>query len=163
MSGRHPEPYLRAMPRRQRALKKLWPSRGGTTASTCLKRPRSIREPLMPCENSMLPGTNSAWSRINPAVHRRHSSGFGLDGYFTLVLGGDSGLPLKPDPTALFSVLERCGVQPSLQSWIVGDHYADLEAGRRAGFPLLLLLRLRRPPGRAYELAVNSLERLSPM
>lgn len=85
--------------------------------------------------------------------------GFGIAGYFTAVIGGDSGLPLKPDPTALFSVLAKCGVQPSTLSWIVGDHYADLEAGRRAGLSRCFCrFGFGDPRNEPYELAVDSLE-----
>jgi phosphoglycolate phosphatase len=88
--------------------------------------------------------------------------GFGLDGYFDVVIGGDSDLPLKPDPTALFSVLKQCGVQPSPLSWIVGDHYADLEAGRRAGLSRCFCrFGFGDPRNETYELAVDSLKELA--
>jgi len=88
--------------------------------------------------------------------------GFGLDGYFSMVVGGDSGLPLKPDPAALFSVLERCGVQPSPGSWIVGDHYADLEAGRRVGLSRCFCrFGFGDPRKETYELAVDDLGELA--
>ena len=87
--------------------------------------------------------------------------GFGLNGYFTVVIGGDSGLPLKPDPAALFSVLEQCGVQPSPLSWIIGDHHADLEAGRRAGLSRCFCrFGFGDPRNETYELAVDSLGEL---
>ncbi|MBP5531678.1 MAG: HAD-IA family hydrolase [Lentisphaeria bacterium] len=47
------------------------------------------------------------------------------------ICGGDSGLPLKPEPDALLDMKKRFGAR---KCWMVGDHYTDLEAGRRAGF-----------------------------
>lgn len=47
------------------------------------------------------------------------------------VSGGDAGVPLKPAPDVLLRFKER--FQAS-ECWMVGDHYTDLEAGRRAGF-----------------------------
>lgn len=88
--------------------------------------------------------------------------GFGIDGYFTMVVGGDSGLPLKPDPAALFSVLKQCDVRPSPRSWIVGDHYADLEAGRRAGISRCFCrFGFGDPRNETYELAVDRLKELA--
>ena len=47
------------------------------------------------------------------------------------VSGGDAGVPLKPAPDVLLQFKERFH---SSECWMVGDHYTDLEAGRRAGF-----------------------------
>jgi phosphoglycolate phosphatase len=51
---------------------------------------------------------------------------------FDTVIGGGSGFPLKPDPAPLFHFVTKCGAIPA-ESWMCGDHYTDLEAGRRAG------------------------------
>jgi phosphoglycolate phosphatase len=51
---------------------------------------------------------------------------------FELVIGGDSGFPLKPAPEPLIHFVEKCGCVPA-SSWMCGDHYTDLEAARRAG------------------------------
>ena len=57
--------------------------------------------------------------------------GLGVADKLAEIIGGDSGLPLKPEPDALLHVKERFGAE---KCWMVGDHYTDLEAGRRAGF-----------------------------
>ena len=57
----------------------------------------------------------------------------GVARYFTTIIGGDSAYPLKPEPDALTALREKGGFQLS-ECWIFGDHYTDLEAGRRAGF-----------------------------
>lgn len=83
---------------------------------------------------------------------------FGLEAYVALAIGGDSGLPLKPDPAPLLAVLERCGLRPSPDSWIVGDHVTDLAAGRRAGLSRCFCrYGFGTPREEGYELAVASL------
>ena len=57
--------------------------------------------------------------------------GLGAAEFLAEICGGDSGLPLKPEPDALLRLKERFGAK---NCWMVGDHYTDLEAGRRAGF-----------------------------
>ncbi len=52
--------------------------------------------------------------------------------YFTCVVGGGGGFALKPAPDALVSLLERYALNRKW-SWILGDHYTDLAAGRGAG------------------------------
>lgn len=84
--------------------------------------------------------------------------GFGLADCFTMVVGGGSGLPLKPDPAPVLAVLERCGVKPSRASWMVGDHFTDLEVGRRVGMSRCYCrFGFGDPRGESYELAVDSL------
>ncbi len=53
--------------------------------------------------------------------------------YFAEIVGGDSAYPLKPAPDALVALRERFAATDA-ECWMVGDHYTDLEAGRRAGF-----------------------------
>ena len=56
----------------------------------------------------------------------------GIGGLFRMVLGADSGLPLKPAPDALLHVLRTVGA-PKEQSVMVGDGVTDLRAGKAAG------------------------------
>ena len=58
---------------------------------------------------------------------------FGVDRFFDVIWGGDSGFPLKPDPTALLAFQKQCGAAAE-NCWMLGDHYTDLGAGRQAGF-----------------------------
>ena len=53
--------------------------------------------------------------------------------FFPDIVGGDSGFRLKPDPEALISLQQKYGVAKA-DCWMVGDHFTDLESGRRAGF-----------------------------
>lgn len=57
----------------------------------------------------------------------------GVLGYFSDLIGGDSGYALKPAPEALTVLRRKYGFSPE-ECWMVGDHYTDMEAGRRAGF-----------------------------
>ena len=56
----------------------------------------------------------------------------GIYDSFDTIIGGDSGFPLKPDPAPLLHFVKKCAAVPA-QSWMCGDHYTDLKAGRRAG------------------------------
>lgn len=51
--------------------------------------------------------------------------------YLDALCGGDADVPLKPEPDSLLLFKERFKAH---DCWMVGDHYTDLEAGRRAGF-----------------------------
>jgi len=57
---------------------------------------------------------------------------FGIASWFALILGGGDTQHMKPHPEPLTTALARLGARPS-ESWMIGDHKADLEAGRRAG------------------------------
>ena len=56
----------------------------------------------------------------------------GLFDLFDLVVGGDTYPEKKPSPLPVKKALERIGVSPS-QALMVGDTWADIESGRRAG------------------------------
>jgi phosphoglycolate phosphatase len=58
--------------------------------------------------------------------------GLHISQYFSMIVGGDGNFPLKPDPAALLCFIENVGAEAEF-SWMVGDHYTDLEAARRAG------------------------------
>jgi len=51
---------------------------------------------------------------------------------FSAVLGGGSGLELKPHPAMIETIRQRLGCAAS-DTWMIGDHRTDLEAARRAG------------------------------
>ncbi len=52
--------------------------------------------------------------------------------WIEVVIGGDSCEHAKPHPEPLILALRRLG-EPARGSWMVGDHRADLLAGRRTG------------------------------
>lgn len=51
---------------------------------------------------------------------------------FNNIIGEDSGLPLKPEPDAIFETMSRTKMNAA-NSWIIGDNYTDLAAARNAG------------------------------
>lgn len=57
----------------------------------------------------------------------------GVADMFSEIIGGDSGYGLKPEPDALLALRQKYAVSEKC-CWMVGDHYTDLESGRRAGF-----------------------------
>lgn len=59
----------------------------------------------------------------------------GLDRYFAGVIGGDSGLPRKPDPATLLKLQQDLGDGETVY---VGDSEVDSEAAKLAGLPFFL-------------------------
>ncbi|MBU9324432.1 phosphoglycolate phosphatase [Burkholderia gladioli] len=59
-----------------------------------------------------------------------------LDGYFGVVLGGDSLPRKKPDPLPMLTACQRLGVEPAL-AVAIGDSENDALAGRAAGLATL--------------------------
>jgi len=62
----------------------------------------------------------------------------GLDGYFSVVNGGDAFARKKPDPLPLIKTCEALGVQPS-RTLMIGDSSNDARAARAAGCPVVLV------------------------
>ena len=62
----------------------------------------------------------------------------GLDGFFSLVFGGDSFERKKPDPLPLRKTCEALGSLPA-RTLMVGDSSNDALAARAAGCPVLLV------------------------
>lgn len=59
--------------------------------------------------------------------------GLGIRRFFGAVVGGGDCAALKPDPEPLRLAARQMGVALDEADWMVGDHFTDLEAGRRAG------------------------------
>ena len=62
----------------------------------------------------------------------------GLDGFFSLVFGGDSFERKKPDPLPLVKTCEALGSPPA-RTLMIGDSSNDAQAARAAGCPVLLV------------------------
>jgi phosphoglycolate phosphatase len=58
--------------------------------------------------------------------------GLKISGYFRMVLGADSGLPLKPAPDAVQKLMAEFNA-PQDRTVIVGDGTTDVQAGKAAG------------------------------
>ena len=57
---------------------------------------------------------------------------FEIETLFASIIGGDSGIPLKPDPEAIFTILRAVNGQRD-NAWMVGDNHTDMAAAHRAG------------------------------
>lgn len=57
---------------------------------------------------------------------------FGLDGYFSVIIGGGDIDKLKPEPDGVFKCMEVADAAAS-NTWMVGDHYTDLAVAENAG------------------------------
>jgi len=57
----------------------------------------------------------------------------GLLAFFDVTVGGGDVPVLKPDPGLLYLAAQKMDVPVRPTDWVVGDHYTDLEVGRRAG------------------------------
>ncbi len=59
----------------------------------------------------------------------------GIDGYFGIVISGDTLARKKPDPLPLLHAAEFFAVKPQ-QSLMIGDSVSDVKASRAAGFQI---------------------------
>jgi len=57
---------------------------------------------------------------------------FGLDQYFTSIIGGGDVPGLKPEPDGLIRCMEQTGMDSGCV-WMIGDHCTDLEVADNAG------------------------------
>lgn len=81
---------------------------------------------------------------------------FKLCDHFDLVVGGDMDMPLKPHPALIEYSLNVTNAS-NFSSWIIGDHYTDLEAGRRSGIKrCFAAYGFGNDQGEAYDLKVDS-------
>ncbi|MFZ4395688.1 MAG: HAD family hydrolase [Kiritimatiellia bacterium] len=101
--------------------------------------------------------TNKPREYVRPILE-----GLGVAAEFEALVGGGDTPTIKPDPAPLLLAAARLGLSDLRGSWVVGDHFTDLEAGRRAG---LLRCYCRYgfgdPRGEGFDLAVDSLLELA--
>ena len=55
-----------------------------------------------------------------------------VDGFFFRILGGGDLPNLKPSPDGIEALIEESGVSKE-NTWMIGDHYTDLEVAHNAG------------------------------
>lgn len=77
--------------------------------------------------------TNKPAQFIEPLLEEK-----GLAGYFQWLVGGDTLPQQKPDPAALFWVMDNAGVAPG-ESLFVGDSRNDVRAAKAATVPCVAL------------------------
>jgi phosphoglycolate phosphatase len=71
--------------------------------------------------------TNKHASYVPPIL-----KGLGVLDLFDGIVGGGDSDKLKPDPYPLHQLAERMGVTLDESDWMVGDHHADMDAGKNA-------------------------------
>ena len=87
----------------------------------------------------MLEALQSAGYRLAVSTNKPYNStrfilkGLGIDAFFPVVVGADSGFPLKPEPDALHHILKETAAEAA-GSWMVGDNWTDIDSGHAAGF-----------------------------
>lgn len=92
-------------------------------------------------------------------VTRPILEGLGVLGYFGAVVGGGDCPALKPDPAPLRLAAAQMGATLDAEDWMIGDHFADLEAGRRAGVKRCFCrFGFGEARGETYELAIDRME-----
>ncbi|WP_376785559.1 phosphoglycolate phosphatase [Stutzerimonas kunmingensis] len=77
--------------------------------------------------------TNKPAQFIEPLLEEK-----GMAGYFDWLVGGDTLPQQKPDPAALFWVMDKAGVAPG-ESLFVGDSRNDVRAAKAAAVPCVAL------------------------
>ena len=77
--------------------------------------------------------TNKPTAFALPLLRRK-----GLDGFFSVVFGGDAFERKKPDPLPLLKTCDALGTTPA-QTLMVGDSSNDAHAARAAGCPVVLV------------------------
>jgi phosphoglycolate phosphatase len=101
--------------------------------------------------------TNKPREFIRPILE-----GLGVAGEFEALVGGGDTAVLKPDPAPVLLAASRLGIADLRGSWMAGDHFTDLEAGRRLGLQRCFCRygfgELR---GEGFDLAVDSLVELA--
>ncbi len=53
------------------------------------------------------------------------------EGYFRCVYGQREGVPIKPDPTAVYGIMEECNAKPE-ECLYIGDTGTDMKTGKNA-------------------------------
>lgn len=77
--------------------------------------------------------TNKPAQFIEPLLEEK-----GLAGYFQWLIGGDTLPQQKPDPAALFYVMDKADVAPA-DALFIGDSRNDVRAAKAAGVPCVAL------------------------
>ena len=101
--------------------------------------------------------TNKPREFIRPILE-----GLGVSGEFEVVVGGGDTAVFKPDPAPVVLAAARLGLADFRGNWVAGDHFTDLEVGRRMGlYRCFCRYGFGDPRGEAFDLAVDSLVELA--
>jgi len=109
-----------------------------TQVLDCYRETLVVKTTLYPGVAEGLRTLHEAGFRLAVATNKSHTlcapllDKLGILPYFDAVEGGDTGLPMKPDPAQILAVLKATGCAPE-KSWVLGDNYTDLAAAQAAG------------------------------
>jgi phosphoglycolate phosphatase len=84
-------------------------------------------------------------TRVSTEAHLR---ALGIDRFFSAVVCGDDGIPLKPAPDMALAVCARLGIAPS-EAIMIGDSAADMVMARSAGLAAAIGVTSGAMPGEA--------------
>jgi len=107
------------------ALYKEHHRRNFTTHSTLYPSVKETLEYFRPIPMAVI--TNKSMEFCKPLLTH-----LGIGQSFEMIIGADSGLPLKPAPDAIFKIMEKYAM-PKEHTAIVGDGTTDMQAGKAAG------------------------------
>jgi phosphoglycolate phosphatase len=136
----------------QRAVQRLGSRASGADAPRLLERfhvhyrhfssPTEIRTRVYPGVITGLTALKAGALQLGVVTNKPQAAALGLLRHFYLIdwidvlIGGDTGLPQKPDPAPLLQACQELGVQPG-QAVMVGDSLNDVLAARAAGMPVV--------------------------
>lgn len=96
-------------------------------------------------ETTLYPGVREGLERLARAGHalallsnkpgdasREILRHFEIEARFNSIIGGDSGVPLKPNPDSVYAILRAVGGERA-DSWMIGDNHTDIATAHRAG------------------------------
>jgi len=79
---------------------------------------------------------------------------------FSSVIGGDSGLPLKPAPDTVLETMRRTGMNAAA-TWMIGDNHTDLAAARNTGIKsIFVTYGIGKPSGETPSLTFDDFNSL---
>jgi 2-phosphoglycolate phosphatase, prokaryotic len=129
----------------------LEPARVDRLAEDALRRYRFHYEEVNGRQATVYPGVFEGLQRLRAhglklacvtnkptAEARALLHAMGLDGYFTIVAGGDRFERIKPDAEPLLKTCEALGTRPG-RTLMIGDSLNDALAARAAGCPVVLV------------------------
>ena len=152
-------------------LERAIPEQPEPLAQMLLRQREHYREHLL--DNTVLyPGVVETLARFSAAGWRMAVvtnkptamtlpilEGLNILPFFSAVVGGGDCAQLKPDPALIYLAAERMGVALDVFDWMVGDHYTDLEAGRRANLQRCFCqYGFGEARGESYELVINGMD-----
>lgn len=98
--------------------------------------------------------TSNKTATIIPVILER----LNLLRFFETTVGGGDVPELKPHPGLLFLAAERMHHRVQPTDWVIGDHYTDLEVGRRAGVKVChCAYGFGQPRGEPFDIEVRDL------